>query len=467
MCERGCMWFHGRLLRSAGMRGTPQRWVVGAVCGLGILLVTAPKSVQAIDCQKASTTVEHAICRDSEVNALDKELTQVLHRVLEGHGNERDAILIDERRWIARRDTSCTPHGDDVSKMHDCLVEAYRTRLDVMRRKDSVLPPGASTVSRVAACKDLLERYRPLANTHPGQRPLRVLAQAKTAGMELMGRGKVLLHPPSDLVSWAKAQQPPVSISPQLSESLASDDDAGLLQKAPRVPFFMLSRSEGSAGCDSSLFFLVKDGVASPSKPPFDDVEGDCPNGGVFASLDSMPLYVRENYDYRPGMQASMEVAIWQSDHFEAACTVSLSYRPWVSDKTLNDSKNRCEGAGCEDMRKAAFDLVKTKIAGTVSPESLLRDLTAEQRARYQVEQSAAEVQSDNDATENAVFVPYVRQGEVYVVRIADRTIGWRDFADQSVTFERLEDGKITEKAAFALGVWKGELERGEVKPTP
>jgi hypothetical protein len=44
----------------------------------------------------------------------------------------------------------------------------------------------------------------------------------------------------------------------------------------------------------------------------------------------------------------------------------------------------------------------------------------------------------------NVVFVPYVRQGEVYVARIADRTIGWRDYADQSVKFERLEDGKIT-----------------------
>ena len=103
----------------------------------------------------------------------------------------------------------------------------------------------------------------------------------------------------------------------------------------------------------------------------------------------------------------------------------------------------------------------------TVSAESLLRSLTAQQRERYQAEQSAAEGQSDAGASENVVFVPYVRQGEVYVARIADRTIGWRDYADQSVKFERLEEGKITEKAAFAVGVWKGELENATLESTP
>jgi hypothetical protein len=78
-------------------------------------------------------------------------------------------------------------------------------------RDTGVLPAGLSTDSRVAACKGLLDRYRPLANTHPGERPLAVLA-------------------------------------------LASDDNAGMLQKAPGVPFFVLSRSEGSAGPEKAAF---------------------------------------------------------------------------------------------------------------------------------------------------------------------------------------------------------------------
>ena len=452
---------------TAGMCGTSRRWVAGLACGLGILLVTAPKPVQAIDCQKASTPVERAICRDTGVYELDSELTQALHRVLESHPNERDSMLIDERHWIATRDASCSPLRDDVSKMHDCLEKAYRQQLDVVRRKDSALPAGSSIGSRVAACKGLLDRYRPLANTHPGEPPLAVLAQAGVAGFEITGHGDTLLHPASDLVSWAKGQQPPVSISAQLSKSLASDGAGGTLQKAPGLPFFMLSRLEGSAGCDSSMFFFVKDGVALPSRRPFDDAEDNCPNSGVFASLDSVPLYVRENYNHQPGMKASLEVAPWQSDHFEAACTVSLSYLPRLGSKTLNTSEDSCHDAACEDMRKAAFELVKAKIAGTVSSESLLQGLTPQQRDRYQTEQSAAAGQSEAGASQNVVFSPYVRQGEVYVARIADVTVGWRDYADQSVEFEQLEDGKMTEKAAFTLGVWKGELENASVESTP
>jgi hypothetical protein len=166
-------------------------------------------------------------------------------------------------------------------------------------------------------------------------------------------------------------------------------------------------------------------------------------------------------------MQASLDVATWQSDHFEAACKVSLSYRPQISDRTLNTSEDSCGGADCEDLHKAAFDLVKEKIDGAVSVETLLRGLTAQQRERYQAERTAAEGQSDASASENVVFVPYVLQGEVYVARIADRTIGWRDYADQSVKFEWLEEGKITEKAAFTLGVWKGELEDAGVESIP
>jgi hypothetical protein len=410
--------------------------------------------------------VERAICRDTGVYALDSDLTRALHRALESHPNERDALLIDERHWIATRDASCSPLADDVSKIHDCLEKAYRQQLDVVRRKDVALPAGSSTGSRGAACKSLLDRYRPLANTHPGEPPLAVLAQAGAGGFEITGHGGTLLHPASDLVSWGKGQQPPVSISPQLSKSLASDGTGGMLQKAPGLPFFMLSRLEGSAGCDSSLFFFVKDGVALPSRPPFDDAEDNCPNSGVFASLDSAPLYVRQNYDHQPGMQTSLEVATWQSDHFEAACTASLSYLPRVGSQTLNTSEDSCDSAACEDMRKAAFDLVRAKSAGTISAESLLRSLTPQQRDRYQTEQSAAAGQSEADTSQNVVFAPYVRQGEVYVARIADVTVGWRDYADQTVEFEQLEDGKMTEKAAFKVGVWKGELENASVEST-
>lgn len=459
------MGFHGKWSRLNALRVSDraQCWLGGAVCGLGILLLSATRPAQAIDCQKAVTSVEHAICDDAEIYSLDKKLTQALHRALESRPRERDMILTDERRWIAKRDAGCLPVGDGGSKMHQCLEEAYQSQLDVVRRMELAAPAD----SRAAACKDLLDRYRPLAGAHPGQFPLKVLMTAGVPGFELAEHGESILNPTSDLVTWAKGQLPPISISPQLSESLASDESGGTLVKAPGVPFFMLARLEGSAGCDSSVFFLVKDGVALLSKSPLDDAEGDCPNGGVFASLHATPLFVRENYDFRPGMQASLEVATWHADHFEAACTVTLSYLPRVTAETLNGSDDSCSGADCEDLRKLALEFVKKKVSGTLLAEPLLQGLTAQQRDRYEAERSAAEGEDDPSASENVVFVPYLRQGDVYVIRIADRTVGWRDYADQSVKFERLEDGKIVAAADFSVGVSKGELESAEVLANP
>ncbi len=356
-------------------------------------------------------------------------------------------------------------YGNDASKLHHCLADAYRAQLDALRRADAALATGSHTGLNVAACKGLLDRYRPLANSHLGQPPLRVLAHAGLPGFELTAESGDVLPRASELASWAKAQHPPISISPELSKALAVDENGGVPIKAPGVPFFMFSRFEGSAAVDASVFFFLKNGVALLSQPPFDDAQ--CPYGGVFGSFNSIPLYICENYDYQPGMKASLEVATWHHDHFEPACTVALSYRPWVSRKTLNPSQDNCIGADCQHLRKMALELVKAKVSGNLGLEPLLRGLTPQQRERYHAEQVAAEAEIDPGGSVDAVSVPYVRQGMVYVARIADLTAGWRTYADQSVKFEELEDGKITVKAAFAVGVWKGELEKADVKPTP
>jgi len=36
---------------------------------------------------------------------------------------------------------------------------------------------------------------------------------------------------------------------------------------------------------------------------------------------------------------------------------------------------------------------------------------------------------------------------------------GWRDYADWSVLFEELDDGKLIPRGAFPVGTWKGDLE--------
>jgi hypothetical protein len=245
-------------------------------------------------------------------------------------------------------------------------------------------------------------------------------------------------------------------------EDSEEGSEAGTLQKAPGLPFFVLKRAEGRPLCDRSVFFLVQEGVAVSAEKPFNSIDRDCRAPGDLASLDSVPLYVRESDDNRPGMTASFDIATWRADHFQAACTVSLSYVPRVTATTTIGLKDRCDGEGCDELHKAAFVLVRKKTSGDLSPKDLLVQLTEKQREVYQTEETLLRDITDTDDVGMAL-VPYDRLGDVYIVKIANIMNGAADYADQVVNFWRLDGGKLVEGAVFGIGVEKGELVSAEV----
>jgi len=62
--------------------------------------------------------------------------------------------------------------------------------------------------------------------------------------------------------------------------------------------------------------------------------------------------------------------------------------------------------------------------------------------------------------------VPYINQGVMYLVSLGHITIGLnREFADWRVIFQSLEDGKLEQRAAFAVGMWKGDLKSASTIP--
>ncbi len=426
------------------------------------ICLTATAMAQSFDCGMAKSTAELLICSDLKLSELDKRLGEV-YRTAMSSVVDPHALKVDQQRWLRQRDI-CFKSYYESDYDPKCeysgvsLYKIYEDRIDELKEE--------ADPAKAVACRALLARYRPLAAAHPGEFPLSALAQAGSPDFELGGGGQItVIDTPLALGSWGKQQQPAISISSQLSKSVAWFPYPVTLQKAPGLPFFELNSTQGSMACVVSTFFIVKDGIALLSRDPFNDANNDCPKGGRFASLDSMPLYVRENYDYTPGMKASLDVATWHGDHFEAACTISLSYLPYVSTSTLNIDANRCEGADCDAMRKAALNLVKAKVTGTLSEDMLLQGLTAQQRARYQAEEAAARSKPDIGADYDEVLVPYVRRGDVYVARIADLSIGWRVYADQRVKFEQMEKGALVARAIFSVGVSKGEVEKATVAP--
>ncbi len=268
----------------------------------------------------------------------------------------------------------------------------------------------------------------------------------------------------SALASWAANQKPPFSLSPDLAEELSDDEGDGTLVKAPGVEFFSVSRAEGSENCDASVYFSVKNGVASLADAPFPSADGDCSRDGAFGTVDGVPVFVRQDYDYGPGMSAKIEVATWNDDHFRSSCEIDLVFEPELSNRTFNNWGETCAGKECPRLRAAAVALVQKSLENPTALQDMVKGLSTKQRDQYETAQSA--VSKSIDVGDDTALVPYVLEDRLYVASIADFTIGWRDYADQSVKFLTIENGKVVLKAAFAVGVWKGDLRAASVSAT-
>ena len=189
-------------------------------------------------------------------------------------------------------------------------------------------------------------------------------------------------------------------------------------------------------------------------------------NQGVAGGKATFPYFALpaiEQADDRTGGIQRFQCVIAAENERRKMPAIRVAQAP--RDVVVFDEEERCEGSGCEQMRKAAFQLVQRKVFSDLSEDSLLKKLSGKQRDAYKEARSVAENTGDPHASEDREFVPYVLDGKVYVARIADVAFGERDLADQSIKFEQLQEGKMVERAAFSFTVVKGDLVDSSVSP--
>jgi uncharacterized protein len=425
--------------------------------GTFALLASLSASPQSFDCQNASTAIELSICQDKDLGVLDLQLAGALGKLSSSQPDTRAALMADERRWLRERDRRC---NKPKSGMKDCLVAEYSSRIADLARYAARVAK-----SRTAVCQLIADRYRLLAHAHPGEAPLNVLEQAPNSGVQLVSASETIDHASTDLVSWAAKQTPPFKLSPELLESLQDYEQfvsGGNLLKALGVPFYSITRSEGSMGCSNSRSFVVHGGVASLSSTPGEsnDDDGSCDMGTRYGAVDTTPVAIIQNYDFRPGMTASLDVWTWHGHGFEASCQVALQYKPHFSSKTLNAWGETCTGSDCSELRDAAFELAE---AAETDSDALkarsLERLTDPQRAQFELMEQTFEAQRRDPSSDDAFSIPFIQHDRLYVASIGHFTIGWREYADWSVIFASVDDGKLTPRGVFAVGTWKGDLE--------
>ncbi|RAZ83828.1 lysozyme inhibitor LprI family protein [Cereibacter johrii] len=104
---------------------------------LSLCLTVAATSAAAqasFDCSRAGTTVEHAICGDPALAALDRDVAQAYGALRAGQPPAvRDRLLAEQRAWLATRD-GC---GSDRT----CLSAAMQNRLSALQASGTPAAP--------------------------------------------------------------------------------------------------------------------------------------------------------------------------------------------------------------------------------------------------------------------------------------------------------------------------------------
>ena len=448
---------------------------------LGALLASAA-AAQSFDCAKATTTVEQAVCKDPKLAALDVTLAQAYHRAQAADPGQRDALLANQRQWIAARDHRCLgrPPGGGA-ELNDCLADAYGARIADLNTHVDPAPNGA-----VERCRTLVERYRPIATANAGKAPVAALVATPEAHVAATRIESGLLMPIGALRDWGADQNPPVFVTPALIDAVLGDTGGAgegiTVAQLPGSHFYAAGSVQGTMHCYALTYFHVHDGRTVVTTPPpgfvSDDGTDGCLVARYFGRIDDTPVLIDDDYLQDSHLSSTLTVATWGVDDFLGSCTVDFTYAPRITEETLNGWEQSCTGADCEAWKRAAFDLIaEVQADPTTARHRHEAGLTGAQRTQFDSMMAAwhaaggAESASTDRSPENLLLdseplaLPFVFKGRVYLARVGHETIGWRTFADWGARFSEIVDAAVVDRATFAFGMKKAELKSAEVRP--
>jgi uncharacterized protein len=121
------------------------RWLVG-LTGWLMVIAVSPALSQSIECAKARSAIERAICASPDLLAQDGRLAKAYAAALARDPARADAIRQAQRQWLNDRTAACAALAKDVQ---GCLARFYGNRLSALSPIISVsanLPGAEATV---------------------------------------------------------------------------------------------------------------------------------------------------------------------------------------------------------------------------------------------------------------------------------------------------------------------------------
>lgn len=99
---------------------------------IGALFLAVPVHAASFPCEKAKTQLEHTICDDFDLNAVDTELGDIYQDLLKTlPKTEAEQVRQFQRRWLETRENNC-----DI-KNAACLTAQYKQRIAALKFRSS------------------------------------------------------------------------------------------------------------------------------------------------------------------------------------------------------------------------------------------------------------------------------------------------------------------------------------------
>ena len=101
-------------------------WLLTTV---GACVGSATAQAASFDCEAASTAIEHTICQQDALGALDSQLADRYKQARDGADSSRaDELLAEQRQWLKQRN-ACSKM---TSQLPECLRDCMAYRIKVL-----------------------------------------------------------------------------------------------------------------------------------------------------------------------------------------------------------------------------------------------------------------------------------------------------------------------------------------------
>ena len=97
---------------------------------LSLLALAAQAAQPSFDCDKAHSQIEHSICGNAALSALDREESRLYREILAASPSLRDRIVARQRQFLRDRDECAT----STIPTDSCTHDAYLQDITEMRR---------------------------------------------------------------------------------------------------------------------------------------------------------------------------------------------------------------------------------------------------------------------------------------------------------------------------------------------